>query len=122
MTPQRELIDTVSQGILSSLVGIAYKKRLLNQSDTSVGDRLEILRSLAGDKYFTSQVIEAVEPASDGLAEAFKKAWRASDPNDRESFFSLIERPDVFANLCKLHPSLLTALEVHGAGKRMLHQ
>jgi len=114
MTPP-ELIASVSSGILSELVCVAHYKRALTRPDMSVGLRLEILEWLtrcARDLLLAT--VEAVEPASDRLEEAFIKARRIN-PADLECFFSVIERPDVFADLCKLHPSLLMALEVHKA-------
>jgi len=111
MMDQDELIADLPQGCLSELVWIAYVKRALVSRNLPGGERLEMLewlRNCVRDP-ITAAALEAIEPASDDLVEVFTKVWR-HNPEEPEIGLEMLGRREVFAELCKIHPSLLTAI------------
>lgn len=106
-----ELIADLPQGCLRELVWIAYVKRALASRNLPGGERLELLEWLGGCVRgpLTAAALDAVEPASDDLVESFTKAWRLH-PEEPETGLMMLGRREVFAELCRIHPSLLTAI------------
>jgi hypothetical protein len=60
----------------------------------------------------TAAALEAVEPASDGLMEAAVNVVRLTPDDPERGVCAVLDRPEVFHNLCRPHPSLLTAIEL----------
>ena len=116
MTADEELVAFAGTGRWYELALISYFKRILQQDQKmSVADRLSTLEGL-GKLAPSAAALAAVAPAGDIAAEIIETALRLdldSDGNGTASH-AVLTRWDVFWNLLRLEPSLMTAIRLMG--------
>ena len=115
MNQHAEIVASLPAAHRYELVLVAVVKNWLLAADLSPAERVAYLEWLATrDGVITPARVAAVEPANDAFMEVFTDAFRL-DPPDSESgaaCFSFLTRPDIFAALLKLNPSIVKAYSV----------
>ena len=111
-----QVLTSVARGYWYNLVLAAWGKRVLTSQELSVAERLEMLEGLGNCVHgaLTPAALAAVAPAGETFMEIVETALRLDlDANSEsgEASFQILTRPDVFANLLRLEPSLCTALQ-----------
>jgi hypothetical protein len=111
----------VARGYWYNLVLAGWAKRVLTSQDLSVAERLEMLEGLGHCVHgaLTPAVLAAVAPVGETVRQIIEEALRLDlDANSEsgEASFAVLTRPDVFANLVKLEPSLYAALQLMSPG------
>jgi hypothetical protein len=121
MTDDERVMASVARGYWYELVLAGYFKRVLTSQELSVAERLELLEGLGTFVHgaLTPAALAAVAPAGETFMEIVETALKLDlDANSEtgEASFAVLTRPDVFANLLKLEPSLSTALQLMSRG------
>jgi hypothetical protein len=121
LTDDERMMASVPCGYLYSLILAAWAKAVLTSQDLSVADRLAMLEGLGHCVHgsLTPAVLAVVAPVGETFMEIVETALKLDlDANSEsgEASFAVLTRPDVFANLVKLEPSLSTALQLMSRG------
>lgn len=112
-----QVLASVPPGYWYSLVLAAWAKRVLSSRDLSVGERLAMLEGLGNCVHgsLTPAVLAAVAPVGETVRQIIEEALRLDIDANSESgelSFQVLTRPDVFANLLRLEPSLFDAIRL----------
>jgi len=117
MPDAERMMTSVPLGHQYELILAGYFKRTLLEQGMSVADRLHTLEGLGTLVHgaLTPAALAAVAPAGETMMQIVEEALRIDlDANSEtcEASFAVLTRPDVFANLLKLEPSLLDAMRL----------
>jgi hypothetical protein len=116
-----EALASVPCGYWYSVILAGWAKAVLTSQDLSVADRLAMLEGLSTCVHgsLTPAVLAAVAPVGETVRQIIEEALRLDlDANSEsgELSFQVLTRPDVFANLLKLEPSLFDAIRLMSRG------
>ena len=114
-------LASVPPGYWYSVILAGWAKAVLTSQELSVAERLEMLEGLQNCVHgsLTPAVLAVVAPVGEAVRQIIEEALRLDlDANSEtgEASFAVLTRPDVFANLLKLEPSLYAALQLMNPG------